>query len=192
MHGTTVARVRLGISDMEAPLGADSTTNHGRRSTLRLEPTPGAPIVSAHRMDSFARWLVRHPLLVIASNFAITIVLGLFALKVRIESGVETVIPPNDPEITYYEEVRKTFGSDDVAVVGVLAPPGKNVFEKSTLLKIAKLSDELAKLPGVIQVISITNAIDPAADLLNPPKLLPSMPPLQGEIDDLKKKLAAI
>jgi uncharacterized protein len=143
-------------------------------------------------MDSFARWLVRHPLLFIAGNLAITVVLGLFALRIRIESGVETVIPPNDPEITYYEEVRKTFGSDDVAVVGVLAPPGKDIFEKATLLKIAKLSDELAKLPGVIQVISITNAIDPAADLLNPPKLLPSMPPLQGEIDDLKKKLAAI
>jgi len=42
-------------------------------------------------MDAFARWLARHALAVVGANVAVTTVLGLYALHVRIENSL--VIP---------------------------------------------------------------------------------------------------
>src|SRR5207249_3512100 len=43
----------------------------------------------------------------------------------------------------------------------------------------------------VEHVLSITNAVDPAADVLHPPRLLPRIPPEPAEVEALKKKLVA-
>ena len=82
--------------------------------------------------------------------------------------------------------VRATFGSDDVGVVGVQA---RDLFAAQTLEKIARVTDAIAKIDGVERVLSITNAVDPAADVFDPPRLLPHIPPRPGEIAALKKKL---
>ncbi|MGH7820418.1 MAG: hypothetical protein ACREQ9_11630, partial [Candidatus Binatia bacterium] len=140
-------------------------------------------------MEAFARWLVRHPLAVLAANAVVTVALGFFALQIRIESSLATILPEGDPQIDYYARIRETFGSDDVAVVGVRA---EDLFAASTLEKIARVTDALGKIRGVERVLSITNAVDPAADVFHPPPLLSQIPPLQGEIDELKEKLRNI
>ncbi|MGH7859031.1 MAG: hypothetical protein ACREQY_17030, partial [Candidatus Binatia bacterium] len=140
-------------------------------------------------MESFARWLVRYPRAVIAANAALTALLGFFALQIRIESSLATVLPEGDPQIDYYAKVRETFGSDDVAVVGVRA---EDIFAGPTLEKIARVTEALGKIRGVERVLSITNAVDPAADVFRPPPLLEQIPPLQGQVDELKKKLRDI
>ena len=140
-------------------------------------------------MEALARWIVRHPLLTVMANLAVTLALGVYALRIRIESSLESVLPAGDPEVTYYENVRKTFGSDDVAVVGVRA---RDLFAPQTLEKIARVTDALGRIEGVERVLSITNAVDPAADVFNPPRLLERIPPPPGAIDALRKKLAAI
>lgn len=140
-------------------------------------------------MNAFARWLVRHPLTVLAANLAVTLALGLFAVDIRIESSLSSVLPSADPQIEYYAKVRETFGSDDVAVVGVRA---ENIFATPTLAKIARVTDTIAKLPGVQSVASITNAPDPAEDVINQPRLLPRIPPSAAEVETLKRKLRTI
>jgi predicted RND superfamily exporter protein len=137
-------------------------------------------------MDAFARWLVRHPLSVVVANLLVTVVLGIYALDLRIESSLESVFPEDDPGVAYYADVRRTFGSDDVAVVGVRA---NDIFAPATLAKIARLTDELGRIKGVERVLSITNAVDPAQDVVTPPPLLPRIPPTAEEVAALKKKL---
>jgi predicted RND superfamily exporter protein len=90
--------------------------------------------------------------------------------------------------VRYYDDVRTAFGSDDIAVVGVRAD---DIFSPQTLTKIARVTDQLAALEGVERVLSLTNTVDPAADVFNPPPLLPSIPPSAGDIAALKAKLAA-
>jgi len=138
-------------------------------------------------METFARWLVRHPLWAVAANVLVTAALGVSALHIRIESSIGSVLPAGDPEVSYYDSVRATFGSDDVAVVGVTA---QDLFATETLDKIARLTDALSRVPGVERVLSITNAVDPAADVFEPPLLLPHVPPEPGEVAALKTKLA--
>jgi predicted RND superfamily exporter protein len=140
-------------------------------------------------MISLARWMVRHPMLCLAANLALTVVLGFFALRIRIESSLSSVLPAGDPQIEYYAKVRETFGSDDVAMVGMRAD---NIFAPSTITKIARVTAAIAKVKGVQSVISITNAPDIAEDVINQPRLLPHIPPSAAEVETLKKKLKAI
>ncbi len=139
-------------------------------------------------MEAFARWLVRHPLLVVGAQLLATIGLGAYALHIRIESSLESVLPAGDPEVSYYENVRATFGSDDVGVIGVRAD---DLFATATLDTIARVTDAVSRVPGVERVLSVTNAVDPAADVFEPPPLLPHIPPSVEEVAALKQKLTS-
>jgi hypothetical protein len=137
-------------------------------------------------MENVARWLTRHPLAVVVANLLVAGVLGFQALGLRIENSLESMLPAGDPQVAYYNATRAVFGSDDVAVVGVRAA---DVFAPSTLVKIARVTDALAGIEGVERVLSLTNAVDPSADVLNPPRLLPRIPPAPEDIAALERKL---
>ena len=135
-----------------------------------------------------AQLLVRYPHTVVLSYVVATVLLGFAARNVRIEGSVESILPFNDPAVQYYADVRAQFGSGDIAVVGVRAP---HVFNVPTLTKIARVTDRLAALDGVEQVVSLTNTVDPAADVFSPPKLLPNIPPTPEDVAALKAKIAS-
>jgi predicted RND superfamily exporter protein len=138
-------------------------------------------------MSSFARWMVRHPLVVIAANLLVTAVLGFYALNIRVESSVASVLPAGDPEVEYYAKIRETFGSDNVIVIAVRAD---DIFAASTLEKIARVTDALGGIRGISWVTSITNAKDPTEDIFRIKRLLRRIPSTANEIEVLKKKLS--
>ncbi len=140
-------------------------------------------------MERVAAWLVRHPRRVVAATLLVTALLGAFAVQVRIQGALESVLPAGDPAVAFYEEVRRQFGSDDVGVVGIL---GTDIFSPDVLTKIARVTAALGKLPGVQSVLSITNTKDVAADVFNPPPLLPKIPPSPEDVAALRAKLAAV
>src|SRR5258706_3549557 len=144
-------------------------------------------------MTRFARWLAEKPWIILAGSFAITVWLGFYAWQIRIESALDTVLPRGESAVAYYDEVRATFGSDDVGVVGVIAADGgPDVLAPATIEKIGRITLELGKLPGVERVLSLTNTVDVAADVFTPPKLLPKIPPDPEEVAALRAKLAAV
>jgi hypothetical protein len=143
-------------------------------------------------MRRFARLLAEYPWIVLATSFAITVWLGIHAWQIRIESALDTVLARGDPAVAYYDTIRATFGSDDVGVVGVLAPGSSDVLAPATLEKIARLTLELGKLDGVEKVLSLTNTVDVAADVFTPPKLLPKIPPDADDVAALRAKLDAV
>jgi len=140
------------------------------------------------RSETFARWLTRHPRAVVTANLALAAMLGAAAVRLRIENSLESLLPAGDPEVAYYNHVRTVFGSDDVAVVGMRA---NDIFAPATIQKIARVTEAIGHVAGVERVLSFTNAVDPAADVLNPPRLLPRIPPVAGEVEALKAKFRA-
>ena len=153
--------------------------------TVHIKPRAAGAIVDT-RVERFARWLIRHALLVIGANALVTLVLATYAVRIRIESSIGSVLPAGDPQVSYYENVRAIFGSDDVGVIGVLAD---DLFATATLEKIARVTDAVSRMPGVERVLSLTSAVDPAADVFEPPLLLPHIPPSAAEVQALKQKL---
>jgi predicted RND superfamily exporter protein len=138
-------------------------------------------------MRTALRWLVQHPAVAISVHLVLLGTFAIAALRIRIESALENVLPAGDPEVQYYNDVRATFGSDDVAVIGVRTT---DIFVPTTLQKIARVTAAVAAIPGVEQVVSITNAPDPAANVISPPRLLPRLPPTPDDIATLKTKLS--
>jgi predicted RND superfamily exporter protein len=134
---------------------------------------------------------MRHPIIVVAAHLAVTLALGVYALQIQFENTVGSLLPPDHPEVVFYEQARGTFGSDDVAVIGVGA---HDLFVPQTLEKIAQVTDQLGQIEGVQRVVSITNAPDPVAPATDgkPAKLLANVPPGPEDIEALKKKLQAI
>jgi uncharacterized protein len=139
------------------------------------------------RTRRLAQALATHPRAVLACLLALTVGFGVAATGTRIENSLESVLPDGDEAVAYYNEVRGLFGSDDVAVIGVRAA---ELFSPATLTKIARVTEQVAKLPGVEKVISVTNAVDVAADLINPPKLLARVPPTAEDVAHLQAVLA--
>lgn len=146
-------------------------------------------------MHRLVRIPVRWPRTTLAGALIVTLFFAMDAAKLRFESSLASVVPPDDPDVAYYESTRERFGSDDVAVVGVRA---ENVLAPATLVKIARVTDALAEVPGVSAVASLTNMVDLAADVsgqssvgVATPKLLPRMPPTPEDIVALEKTLAA-
>jgi predicted RND superfamily exporter protein len=103
-------------------------------------------------MDRLYRAVTGHPWIVIAFVAAITVGFGVFAMRVRIDSSVEALLDHDDPETRYYDEVKETFGTEEVDVVALVTD---DVFTPATLTKIKDLSDRLLKIRGVADVTSL-------------------------------------
>lgn len=102
------------------------------------------------------RWLLiplRAPRLTLAVMLAITGVLGLFAWSIDVDSSIENLLPSDDPDRVYYNDVRQTFGNEEITVIGVFAA---DVFTPATLAKIEHLSKRLTAIDGVQEVLSLS------------------------------------
>lgn len=138
-------------------------------------------------MESLYRAIVRWPVATLALVVAATVFFGWHAREIRLDASVETLLAEGDAEQAYYKEIRRLFGSDEIGVVGILAD---DVYAPDVLRKIQRLTDEIAKVDGVAEVVSLTNAVDPVADVLDPPPLIPEIPSTPEESAALRAKVA--
>jgi hydrophobe/amphiphile efflux-3 (HAE3) family protein len=137
-------------------------------------------------MDAVYRAIVRSPWLVVALVAAATVVLGLGAVRLRVDSSVATLLPRGDPAKRFYDEIVARFGAEEVDIIGVVAD---DVLAPATLEKIRTLTTRAAAIAGVASVISLSNVRDPIADVLNPPLLVPEMPATQAARETLRARI---
>lgn len=95
---------------------------------------------------------IRRPRSVILLIAAVTAVFAGYSVQIRVNSSIENLLPRDDPARLYYEEVRRTFGSDEAGVIAVMAD---DVFAPTTLAKIAAISAEIAAIDGVREVLGL-------------------------------------
>lgn len=138
-------------------------------------------------MDSVYRAIVRRPALTLLVVALLTAFFGWHARNMRLDASVETLLNEGDTQKSYYDEIRALFGSDEIGVVGVFAD---DVYQPAALAKIRDLTDRIAKVDGVAEVVSLTNAADPVMDVIQPPPLIPELPRTPEESKALRAKLA--
>ncbi len=110
------------------------------------------------------------------------------ARDVRLDSSVDSLLPKDDPEKGYYDEVRHLFGSDEIGVIGVIA---NNIYTPAVLQKIKRLTDEIKKIPEVKDVFSLTNVQDIITSVAKESTLLvPDVNAPHAALEELKNKLA--
>ncbi len=75
--------------------------------------------------------------------FLILLLTGFFADHARhihLDSSVDSLLPKDDPEKGYYDEVRRLFGSDEIGVIAVIAD---DIYTPAVLQKIERLTEEI-------------------------------------------------
>jgi predicted RND superfamily exporter protein len=114
-------------------------------------------------MSRLASLPLHAPRLTLLLLLAVTLALGSFAAFIRVDSAIENLLPANDPDRLYYNEIKKVFGSEEATVIAVFA---EDVFASSVLAKVDRLSQRLSAIRGVRDVISLTTVKGVATDEL--------------------------
>ena len=91
-------------------------------------------------MQRLARFVNKHPILIIA---VVAVLTGFFLLQFRyisMETDVTKMIP-DIPEKKYFDHIQQIFGTTgEYIFIGVVVPPGKEIFNPETLRKIRDIS----------------------------------------------------
>jgi predicted RND superfamily exporter protein len=112
-----------------------------------------------------------------------------YARLIRLDSSVESLLPKDDPEKAYYDEVRQQFGSDEIGVIGVITD---NIYTPQVLSKIKRLTEAIQQIPEVKSVISLTNVPDIITSVARESAaLVPNVDASHAALEELKEKLVA-
>ncbi len=137
-------------------------------------------------MQQIFRLIVNKPQLVLLLLVLLTVFFGVHARHLRIDSSVEHLLATNDPNKAYAEKIRGLFGSDDKGVIGLVTD---NIYIPTILEKLKRLTTQVEKVDGVQSVLSLTNVVDPIANALEPPLLIPQIPTTPDALAALRKKV---
>lgn len=96
-----------------------------------------------------ARLVTRFPKAIIAAVLAITAFLALQLPGLRWETDARVYLPKGHPAILYDEKVADIFGASDAVIIGIVNDE-HGIFNPDTLARIARITEKVAALPGVV------------------------------------------
>jgi hypothetical protein len=138
-------------------------------------------------LDRFARFVVGYPRSIIATVAVVTAIFAVGALNARIDSSAGTLVDIESAAYQYYEEVRSTFGSDEMDIVAVVSG---DIFTVDALAKIEAVTDRLLRVEGVANVESLSTVRNltagPDGDIDRSP-VMASAPADPAAVDDLRR-----
>ncbi len=141
---------------------------------------------------SLTEFSVNHPWLVIAIVAIITIGFAIQFPKITIDTDPKNMLPATSDVRVYNDSVERDFSlHKDTIVLGIVNKNG--IFNQTTLEKIARITDEILKLKGVVtrDVTSFTTVDDviSTGDSITVKPLMSEIPKTQQEIDVFKKSI---
>ncbi|MFM2161264.1 MAG: hypothetical protein RLZZ383_776, partial [Pseudomonadota bacterium] len=112
-------------------------------------------------LERYARWLVQRPVawVVVLVTLALGVAATLVSLQVEQDDDVLAFLPRTNPDIVAFYEINASFGSTDVALVG-LAPASGEVFDVDFLTRLRETTRALREVEGVDHVLSLANVAD--------------------------------
>ena len=99
--------------------------------------------------------VVRKPIVVLVSMLALVAACSIFISSLNIDASPDSLMLESDPDLKYYREVHRHYGTDEFIIVGF--KPKKEILEKSTIDFIENISEKFKKIEGVSSVTSLSN-----------------------------------
>ena len=140
---------------------------------------------------------IRYPKTTIALVLGATAYFAMQLPQLRWETDARVYLPKGHPAIKYDEKVDEIFGVKDSVIIGIVNEKD-GIFNPATLARIARITDKVAALPGVIanrpiDVASLSTAtvfVGTESSIGSEP-LMPRVPENASEIASLKQKVFA-
>ena len=100
--------------------------------------------------------ILSYPRAILLIVFLMSVGFAIGANGLKFDASTDNLLPDDNPVVDYFDKFRETFGNDETLVIAV-HDPGKAVYDPETLNRIGKITGELSALPGVDEVLSLTN-----------------------------------
>lgn len=131
---------------------------------------------------------IDHPKMVVIFTLVLT---GLFLFqfpKAHIDTDPENMLEVHQSDRVFYGQIKEDFGIRDLIVLGIRDDSG--IFQIETMAKIARITDDILKIEGVIveDVISFTTTDNVTSEggLLQVRRIMETVPNSKEEIDAIK------
>src|SRR5579885_2144790 len=144
----------------------------------------------------YITWIVRHRLLVILASVALSL---FFATRI---GNLKVIVDPNDnlpqehPYVVATNEIERIFGGRNLVVIGIESVSG-DVFQPPVLDKLARITDGLLEIPGVVRSNVMSLSARKAKDIVGTEEgmqvrpLMETPPRDPAELAELKRALYA-
>ncbi|MFQ5627434.1 MAG: RND family transporter [bacterium] len=143
------------------------------------------------RLKTITEFSISHPKLVIVLTLILT---GLFLLqfpKAHIDTDPENMLEAHQADRVFYDQIKKDFGIRDMLVLGITEETG--IFQPETLGKIARITDQILQIDGVIveDVISFTTTDNVTSEggLLNVRRIMAEAPQTDAEAETIRESV---
>ena len=124
-------------------------------------------------------FLVRHRRLALVVIAVVTVLLGWSAVTLRIDPGVESMIPSGPGDLDRLHRFQSLFGSDEIVV---LAFHSDRLFSRESLERLDRLTRRVGALPYVARALSPTSVRDLDGDELGPVPVYPYQQVVAGTL----------
>lgn len=135
--------------------------------------------------------VTRFPKSTITVFLIITVFFAIQFPKMKIDTDPENMLEQNQPDRVFYDKVKKEFGINDLLVVGIVDEQG--IFNPDTLIRIARITDQILKIKGVIikDVVSLRTSDNVTSEesTLVVKRFMENVPQDSTQIEKLKKDL---
>ena len=115
-------------------------------------------------LSTYIRWVVAHPVAVIASIAVITGLLLTQAASLKVEVNPDTQLPQEHPYIQALNRLNQVFGEKNLVIVG-LFPVQQDIYTPEFLAKLRAVTDKGGALPGLVPRTFLSLSLPKAADI---------------------------
>ena len=145
---------------------------------------------------NFNAMVLRVPIALIMTCVLVTVFLAMQLPKLRWETDARVYMPKGHPAIIYDEKAEHIFGAKDAVIVAIVN--NDTIFNAETLARIARVTEKIAALPGVvanrlIDVTSVSTAsvFEGDEEAIGARRLMPALPDTPEQIAKLKADIFA-
>lgn len=91
--------------------------------------------------------ILKNRVLIISVLGAATIVLGLFAIRTRIDGSITKVLPEDDPVFTYNQQIEEEFGSTEEIIL--LVRSNSSIYGADNLFALKDITEQMSGVEGI-------------------------------------------
>ena len=99
--------------------------------------------------------IIKKPIITLAVIFAIVAGLSTNIQYINVDASPDSLLLESDPDLEYYREVHREYGTDEYIIVGY--QPKDGLYTQETIAFIDELTIQLQEIPGVSSVSSAVN-----------------------------------
>ena len=103
----------------------------------------------------FIKAILKKPIVTLAFILAVIAGLSINIQYINIDASPDSLLLDSDPDLEFYREVHREYGSDEYIIVGF--QPNADLYQQQTIDFIQQLTEELKTATGISGVNSITN-----------------------------------